>query len=293
MKKIFLLAILILALVANLAAQDEARPVKVSIQKKNGEKLTGKIIQIRRDTADFQDDADGGMYRIAMTDIRKIDYIEEKRSLGSSWFTHPNSLRYFFTSSAIPVEKKRVQLGSTYGFITTAHYGLTDRISIGAGGDLFGGSVTFVNAKVNVINGTHHKLSTGIQYYRLPKDFIETYSGEDVRDFALLTAASTWGNQNNHFTLGAGYVYMMGGFAPPIITTGGTVRLIQRLSLVTENWFFFVGERTGIPVVISLGARYLSRRHTIDFGLFSDHESKFDSVVPYLAYSVKLGRMDD
>jgi hypothetical protein len=293
MKKILLSCFLTLSLIFQLFAQDEPAPVNVEILKKNGEKLRGKIIQIRRDTADFQDNSDGGIYRIPMGDIRNIDYVDQKKSLGSSWFRNPNTLRYFFTSSAFPLEKKSVQLGSTYGFITTVHYGLTDRVSIGGGGDLFGGSVTLLNAKVNVINGAHHKFSAGLHYYRMPKDFIETISGEDVRDLALVTAASTWGNENNHFTLGAGYMYITGGFIPPIVTVGGSVRLIQRLALVTENWFFFVGERTGIPVVLSFGGRYLSRRHTIDFGLFSDHESQFGSVVPYIAYSVKLGRISD
>jgi hypothetical protein len=292
MRKIFLLLALFTGLTASVVAQDEAKPVTVEIQKKNGEKLKGKIIQIRRDTADFQDHA-GAMQRIAMSDIRSIDYIDENKSIGRTWFQNPNSLRYFFTSTAIPVEKNRLQLGSTYGFITTAHYGLTDRVSIGGGADLFGGRVTFVNARLNVVNGAHHKLSAGIHYYRMPKDFIETYSGKDVRDLAMVTAASTWGNENTNFTLGAGYVYIMGGFIPPIVTIGGMARVTERFSVVTENWFFFVGERTGIPVVIALGVRYQSRRSSIDVGMFTDHESRFDTVVPYLAYSIKLGRISD
>jgi hypothetical protein len=54
MKKILLLAFLVIGSTMNVVAQDNAKPVDVEIVKKDGEKLKGKIIQIRRDSADFQ-----------------------------------------------------------------------------------------------------------------------------------------------------------------------------------------------------------------------------------------------
>jgi hypothetical protein len=290
MKKITL-GLFLLASVP-LVAQDTPQPVTVEILKKDGEKIKGKVIQIQRDTAEVHEE-EGGILRIPMADIRNIDYLDGRSRLGKDWFPHPNALRYFLTSSAIPMKQNEAMLGSTYLFITTVHYGVSDRVSIGGGGDIFTGSVIVLNAKVNIMNGARHKFSTGLNYFRLPKDFIETYSGEDVRDLAMLSATSTWGNRNNNFTLGTGYMYFRGGFVPPIVTVAGSVRALEQLSFVTENWFLFVGERTGIPVIVSLGARYLGRRSTFDFGLYGSYENRLRIIFPYIAYSLKIGSLFD
>jgi hypothetical protein len=273
-------------------AQDGPQPVTVEILKKDGEKIKGKVIQIQRDTAEVQEE-EGGIHRIPMADIRHIDSRDERSRLGKNWFPHPNTLRYLITSSGIPLKKNEAMVGSTYLFIATVHYGVSDRVSIGAGGDIFTGSVLILNTKVNIINGARHKFSAGLNYFRLPKDFIETYSGKDVRDLAMLSATSTWGNMNNNFSLGTGYMYFRGGFVPPIVTVAGSVRALERLSFVTENWFLFVGERTGIPVILSLGARYLGRRSAFDLGLYGSYQNSLRVIFPYLAYSVKTSSLSD
>ena len=287
--KNIILGLLLLASIP-VIGQESPEPVTVEILMKNGEKIKGKVIQIKRDTADVQED-EGRMLRIPMAEIRHIDYLDGRSHVGKNWFVHPNTLRYFLTSSAIPMERNEAMISSTYLFIATVHYGLSDRVSIGGGADIFGGSVVILNTKVNIINGARHKFSTGLNYFRLPGDFIETYSGEDVRDLVMLSAASTWGNMNNNFTLGTGYMYFRGGFVPPIVTVAGSVRALERLSFVTENWFFFVGERTGIPVILSLGARYLGHRSALDFGLYGSYENSLRIIFPYLAFSVKIGSL--
>jgi hypothetical protein len=273
----------------SLAQENQSKPAPVEIFKKDGEVLKGKILGIKKDTLEFRD-ADGSIQRIAMKEVRNIDYVDSAR-IGKDWFEHTNKFRYLFTNPAIPLKKNEIQFGGTYGIITTIQYGLTKRVSIGGGAEIFGGSVSFLNAKVNILNQPKHKLSTGLHYYRLPPDFLETLSGEDHRNLILLSAASTWGNENNHFTVGAGYMYIFKGFLPPTVTVSGTVRLIERLSLVTENWFLFVGQKTNLPVLISLGVRYLHRRGSIDFALFSDDDSRFGEMFPYVAYSSRLGRV--
>jgi hypothetical protein len=270
-------------------AQEQPQKINVEIEKTDATILRGKIITIKNDSAVFRAD-DGRIERIAMRDIRNIDYIDTLRSKKSRWFESPNTLRYLLTTTGFPLKKNQVIIANTYILIHSVHYGLSDKISIGAGGDLFTRSVGFVNAKVNILNKPKHRFSAGATYYRLPSDFIETYAGEDVRNIGMVTGSSTWGNTNSHFTIGVGYMYIAKGFLPPILTLGGTTRITNNLALVTENWFFFVGEKTGIPVIVSLGVRYLSKRSSIDLAFYSDNKSIGKGAVPYLAYSIRLGK---
>jgi hypothetical protein len=289
--KIALLLSFAVIRVYQLEAQDQPRQkINVEIEKKDDTVLKGKILSIRKDTAVFQD-YNGQIQRIAMKEIRNIEYVDTLRGRSHRWFESPNTMRYLLTATAFPLKKNQVILASTYIAINSVHYGISDKISVGGGGDIFTKSVGFLNLKTNIINNRTHRLSAGLTYYRLPSDFIETYSGESVRNMGMITAASTWGNANNHFTIGAGYTYIVKGFLPPIVTLGGTKRIAKNFALVTENWFLFVGQRTGIPVIVSLGMRYLSKRSSLDLAFFSDHKSVSQgAVIPYLAYSIKLGK---
>jgi hypothetical protein len=288
--KIALLLSLAVISVYQLRAQDmPPQKMSVEIEKKDATILKGKILSIRKDTAVFQD-YDGQIQHIAMKEIRNIEYVDTLRS-HSRWFESPNTMRYLLTATAFPLKKNQVIIASTYIAINSVHYGISNKISIGGGGDIFTQSVGFLNLKTNIINNRRHRLSAGLTYYRLPSDFIETYSGESVRNMGMITGASTWGSANNHFTIGAGYTYIVKGFLPPIVTLAGTKRIAKNFALVTENWFLFVGQRTGIPVIVSLGMRYLSKRSSLDLAFFSDHKSVSQgAVIPYLAYSIKLGK---
>jgi hypothetical protein len=178
-------------------AQDQGvlKPATVEIHKKDNSVITGKLINVSRDSATFRDNY-GHISKIPMRDIRKIDYVDSL-SRQSRWASNPNTIRYLLSSTAYTLPKGDITLESTYLFITSVHYGVSNRVTIGGGGDFLAGSVSFLNAKVNILNRDRHKFSAGINYYRLPQNFIETYSGEDVRDLGLVYGASTWGNSND------------------------------------------------------------------------------------------------
>lgn len=288
MKRLFLF-LATLVLFHNLMAQEPApRRVTVEVERKDATTLKGKLLGIAKDTVKLID-AGNREWKIAMKDIRNIEYIDSLR-VRNTWFDSPNSTRYLFTATGLPLRKKEIVLQSTYLFLVSVHYGLSSRVSIGAGTEIFSHSTSFLNAKINLVNDARYKFSTGINYYRLPKDFITTVSNEDIRNIGMVYAASTWGVPNHHLTLGAGYMYTGGSFLPPIVTLSGTTRLGKRFGLVTENWFFFVGEHTDLPVLISLGLRYMSKRSAVDLALFSDHEFTDGVIFPYVGYTFKIRR---
>jgi hypothetical protein len=290
LSKLLALILFSIGIVANAQDAGVIKPATVEIHRKDNTIITGKLINISRDSATFRDGY-GRVSKIAMRDIRKIDYVDSL-SRQFRWESNPNTLRYLLSSTAYTLPKGDLTLESTYMFITSVHYGVSNRVTIGGGGDLFAGSVSFLNAKVNILSRDRHKFSAGLNYYRLPRNFIETYSGEDVRDLGLIYGASTWGNSNDHVTFGVGYMYMAKGFLPPVLNLSATKRISRRFGLVTENWFLFSGDRTGIPVLISVGARYISKRSTVDFAFYSTDKSLFRSMVPFISYCFRVNRQD-
>jgi hypothetical protein len=289
MKRAFLTLLFLLPLLLFGQEEEAPKPVTVEIEKKNGEVLTGRLLGVSKDSVSFVDDHNRE-YKIAKKDIRNIDY-SEKRFKQFRWPGSPNTIRYLLSSTAYPLRKGEVVLGSTYILLTTVNVGLSNRVTLATGGDLFGGSTYFINSKINIIRKPKYMFSTQVNYYRLPSDFLETSSGDDVRNMGMLTAAGTWGNENNHITAGVGYMYTREfGTLPPVVTVSGTLRVLKRFGLVTENWFFFVNERIDFPVLISLGVRYIGNRSTLDLAYYSSDKSLFAEGLPYVAYSIRLGK---
>jgi hypothetical protein len=288
---IFLLAALpVLFSITICYGQDTTRkPVKVEIEKKDATVVKGKLMGIAKDSVKLVDEFNREL-KIPLKDIRNIEYIDSLRRRGR-WFDSPNTMRYFLASTALPLKKKEIAFQATYLFLVSAHYGITDRISIGAGTEIIAQSIYFVNVKYTIADHDKFRFSAGANYYSFSPNTVNVNNtNESVRGLGMLYAAGTWGTVNHHMSLGAGYMYVLGGFAPPLVTLSGTARFAKRFALVTENWFFFVGSRIDLPSLISLGVRYISRRSTVDLAFFNDDEFSLEAGFPYIGYSFKISR---
>lgn len=270
--------------------QDTTRKlVKVEIEKKDATVVKGKLLGIAKDSVNLVDEFNRE-WKIPLRDIRNIEYVDSLRRRGR-WFDSPNTMRYFLASTALPLRKKEIAFQATYLFLISAHYGVTDRLSIGAGTEIISQSVYFVNVKYTLAEHDKFRFAAGAHYYGFaPNVLTAGNTNESIRGFGMLYAAGTWGNANHHMTLGAGYMYVQGAFAPPIVTLSGTARLAKRFALVTENWFFFVGSKIDLPTLISLGLRYISKRSTVDLAFFNDDEFSLEAGFPYIGYSFKINR---
>ncbi len=269
-----------------MAQETQPRPVPAEITTVNNTVINGKILGIARDSVTIK--SDYGIQRIAVRDIRSISYLDSLKST-TRWFEAPNQSRYLFSSTAIPLRKGEVMLSSTYLVIASAQYGMADNLSIGGGFEAIGMSLGYVSFRYTFLNRDRHKLSTGLSYFYLPEDFIEFYSGEDLRGLGLVTATSTWGNSNTHFSLGAAYLYAAGGFVPPLITVSATARFAKNFAFVTENWLI-TAQRSQTYGILSLGVRYMGKMSSFDLAFYTDHKSPLDAYFPYIAYAIKLGR---
>lgn len=280
--------ILLLSVNFSFGQDTPAKPVKVEIEKKDATVLKGKLLGVARDSVKLIDENNQEL-KISLRDIRHIEYVDSLRKRGR-WFDSPNTMRYLLASTAMPLKKNDIAFQATYLFLVSAHFGVTDRLSIGAGTDIISQSILFLNAKYNIADNGMFKFSAGANYYRFSREFITTNTNESITGLGMVYGAGTWGNANNHLTLGAGYLYAAGYFLPPIITLSGTARFAKRFAFVTENWFFFVDSSIELPTLVSLGIRYISKRNTIDLAFFNDSEFSLGAGFPYLGYSFKLSR---
>jgi hypothetical protein len=264
------------------------KPVPVEIEKKDATVLKGKLLGIARDSVRLIDE-NGQEWKISLKDIRNIEYQDSVRTK-KRWFEAPNTQRYLLSSTAMPLRKNEIALQATYFILVSVHYGISNRVSVGAGTEIFTRSTYFLNAKVNLVAQPRYKFSIGANYYRLPAGSITTYSNDDIRNLGMLYGAGTWGNSSHHLTIGAGYMYTRGTILPPIVTVSGTARFARNFAFVTENWFFFVGSNNvDLPVLLSLGLRYINKRSSIDLAFYNDHEFSLETGFPYVGYTFKLG----
>lgn len=266
------------------------KPVPVEIEKKDATVVKGKLLGIARDSVRVVNEYNQEL-RISLKDIRNIDYIDSLR-VNKQWNEAPNTLRYLLAATAIPLRKKELVLQATDLALLSAHYGISNRITVGAGIEPFTGGTYFLNAKVNILSQPKFKFSLGGNFYGLPPDSTSTNSGVVIRNFGMLYGAGTWGNSNHHLTVGAGYLYVLGSFLPPMVTLAGTTRFARHFALVTENWFFFVGSKVDVPPLVSLGLRYISKRSSIDLACYSDYEFSSEGFLPHVGYTMKLGNRD-
>jgi hypothetical protein len=270
--------------------ESQAEPVQVELEMKDRRFLKGKVLGVQKDSATFMDGSNN-IYRIALSEIKNIHYVDESSVRRKDWFNPPNRNRYLFSSSALPLKKGEIIISNAYLFLHSVQFGVSDKVTIGGGGDLFAGTIGYLTARVNLLKSEKHHFTAGGSLYFFPADLFSNYTNDESVTIGMVSAASTWGDASNNFTLGAGYMYLGNEFLPPIITIGATKRIAKKFGLVTENWALFVGEKTGIPVIISVGARYYTKRSTLDLALFSDSESVFGSFVPYIAYSITVGKL--
>lgn len=262
--------------------------VDVEVETKDSRVIKGKLVGIVRDSVTLLDE-NNVEHRIAMIEVRNIDYVKGARKTGR-WFDSPNTTRYLLASTAIPLRKKEVVLQATYLFLISANYGISNRVSIGAGTDIITQSFYFLNTKVNLVNEGNYKLSTGVHYYRFPRSFFNS-SNQGIRNIGMAYGASTWGNQNSHLTLGVGYIYAGGSFYPPLVTLSGTARFAKHFAFVSENWLFLGDDsQMDLPLLISLGLRYLNKRSAVDLAFYNDQNLSLGVGLLYLGYTFKFGR---
>jgi hypothetical protein len=181
----------------------------------------------------------------------------------------PNSSFYLFSPSAFAIENGKLYCRDFCLFYPSLNYGLANIVSIQAGLFWYPGmdyeNTPFVgNLKLTAFETNIFSLAAGVTYVNLP-----VIQKERIYSAGFAFVTGTFGNRYNHASVSAGLGYVQKESEwvredKPIIVAAGNLRLLNSVSIVTENWFF--PDEKIDNSLISVALRFFGRQIAVDIG---------------------------
>ncbi|WP_161888804.1 hypothetical protein [Pontibacter russatus] len=229
-----------------------------------------------------------GEITIPMSELKSFRILDERNFRnGEYWFDNPNATRYLFAPSAYSLRKGEAYYQNTYLVLNSFNYGITDRLTIGAGFELIstfsGEPIFFITPKYSFPISDKWNAGAGVLYANAP---IEDFSGLGI-GYGLIT----YGNRDNNATLGVGFGYVDDEVSgKPVFNLSGMRRISRKMALVTENWLV---PSDGYYGVYSYGIRFMGEKITVDLAFLNNADIASDVLaigVPYVDFVVKFGK---
>jgi hypothetical protein len=250
----------------------------------------GEIIRLKTETI--------GEITLQKHLIKSITPLKKSEMKGEEhWFYNPYATtRYFYNPSGYGLPAGEGYYQNTWILMNQVSVGITDNVSIGVGvipiflfalGSGEGTTPVWFTPKIS-IPVKKDKLNMGVGALFL------TVLGEteDVGGFGILYGVSTFGPKDKNLTVGLGWGYAMKeGIADrPTVSISYIHRSKPKWAFLTENYFISAGDETAL--ILSGGARYISKKITIDFGgvtfiMLSEKQDVFP-VIPWLSIAVPI-----
>ncbi len=260
---------LLVVLAASLQAQAAQAPAPVivlapagetqELRLKDGTRAIGRVETITGGGFTFRT-ASGVLMEVEVGQVQAIGLVTGRVVRGEFWPEDSNPTRLFFAPTGRALKRGEAYLGVYEILLPFVQYGVTDRISIGAGTPLVfggGGDTPFwFTPKVQVLKMKSTEASVGVLHFVNVGD----------ANLGIAYGVVTQGSTDSAITVGVGYAYLRGegdGGGAPLVMFGGDRRLSRRLKLVTENYVFEDGG------LLSGGVRFLGERLSVDLGLVS------------------------
>lgn len=264
-------------------AQEKKEPViptvsdsaLIILSTNSGEHFAGYIVSEdpREVTIKLQN---GKLLSIPAYTIKSIKPATRENIIGGKVvYPNPHPSRYFYTPSALPMDKGEVYIQTVYGAVYQVQFGITDRFSLGA---------------TTTIVGTPLALTTK---YSIPVDEKNTFAVGGLAGFVgwgsrvslgIGFGTYTYGTKESNITLGAGLGWVRDGdvanYGPTgerispfsettstgIFSIAGNKRLSRNLSIMGEFWYvpesriFFGGPCFRL---------YNNKKSTFDLGIWT------------------------
>ncbi len=254
-----------------------------TITLKNGDQLTGRIIEVREDEIDFQ--TQFGVMQIKMSAVEDI-YTADASMMrdGKLWFKNPHTTRLFFSPTGRMLPEGDGYYQNIYLFFNGFAYGVTDNLTLGGGmsvfptDDFLNNNVFYFTPKFGGQLTENFSAATGVLFIFLP--FGEEFGG------GIAYVVGTAGKPDYSFTFGLGIPFSEDNLAETqIILLGTDLRMTERISFVSENWLI-PGAEDG--VMLSYGLRFFGENIAIDLGFFNIAEDFRFPGWPYVDFVVKF-----
>lgn len=195
----------------------------------------------------------------------------------------PNSSFYLFSPSAFAIENGKLYCRDFCLFYPSLNYGLANIISAQAGLLWYPGmdyeNTPFVgNLKITAFETNIFSLAAGVTYINLP-----VIQKERILSTGFAFITGTFGNRYNHASISAGWGYIQKESKweredKPIIIAAGNLRVLDFVSIVTENWFFPDEEIENS--LLSIALRFFGRQIAVDLGATFTANSIQEKIAP-------------
>ena len=193
---------------------------------------------------------------------------------GKPVFPNPHPSRYFYTPSAIPMDKGEVYIQSVYGLAYQVQFGVTENFSIGATTTLLATPLA-LTAKYSIKIDEKNTLAFG--------GLAGIVGWGTQTNLGIGFGAFTHGTKESNLTIAGGYAWINQknneGGNSPVMSLSGNQRLSKNLSLMGELWYLpEVGVFFGGPCF----RLYKSKKSSYDFGIWRLGINETHKTLPFI-----------
>jgi hypothetical protein len=308
-RMVFRLLFLLFLLAATTSQAQEAdttatRPVNATIFLKDGTQLRGLLLSESPVGIRIKTDNLGEI--ILTTD--KIDRIEKHTEgfyrNGKYWFRNPNSTRYFFAPSALPLRKGEGYYQNAYIFVNSASVGVTDHFTMGGGFVLNptfrDWQVVFLTPKVSFPSQSNVTFGVGAiavgvfnRQYNYDQMGMQTASDIETTLAGIAYGVATFGNVERNASVGLGWGFANEEIGPrPVLNLSYMSRIGRKVGVVTENWIFIPNAGDPAVALLSGGVRFFGEKMSVDLAMWVPASRDIDQfiAVPYVDFVIKFGK---
>jgi len=271
---------------------DAIKNKQYEITLNDGSIFTGNILSQDSATIVFQTNSIARM-DIPVRQMRNLKEIQPpipgKRSYR---LANPFPTKYFFTQSAINLQKGEGYYQNTYVFLNSVNYGFTNYFSIGAGVEILStiGSISsnefsptwYIAPKLGFKVSDQLYLGGGVTFANIGGFF-------DNSKIGIGYGLATFGSTEHNFSIGLANVFSIDDHGNnTLITLAGMTRISERLALVTEN-YISASNDVGSSL-FSYGLRFIANKTSVDVGFINNRDiiKSFFLGVPYVDFNIKF-----
>jgi len=224
---------------------------------RDGSRAYGQVDRVEGGVVRFRTVA-GATIEVPLSEVVSVGIVEGRFVNGEFRRADANPTRLFFAPTGRSLRRRQAYLGVYEILMPFLQYGLTDRISVGAGTPLiFGGGGArpfWVTPKVQVLSTRNIDAAIGVMHF---------LNVGDNGSFGIAYGVLTRGNADSAVTGGVGWAYARydDNEGTAIGMIGGEHRVRRGLKVITENYVWSGGG------IVTGGVRFLGERFSTDLGL--------------------------
>ncbi len=238
----------------------------VSVLLLGGKRYVGQVLYSDDDSLVIST-AKGQELNIARASVRHMRAVSENhfRRHQRRPADAPTGETYLLNPSAYGPPPGEGYAKNNYIFFYQGHYGITENLSLRAGGLL----LPFFVAPQLTVPLVRHRLALGAEgifgFWMFPFFFFNTVEADRSSTFSLLRSMATVGDRATHLTASMGWASVGKRWAAsPVYGLAASWRVHPQLGLVTENYWF---EDDGLVRIHLIGGRIYTRALSFDIGL--------------------------